>query len=565
VSRRRAEASISAQLQLQPDVTRYTLPRFLDDVAERHGARTALRFEGKSTSYAELRSEVRRVAAGLAARGVGKGTRVAVLLANRPEWLVAAFGAALTGAVVVPVNTFATPDEFDYVLRHADAAWLLMQPRLLRHAYLDDLLARHPEIAAARPGQIRCEALPQLRGVVALGVERARGAVEPWGELRATSGVSDALLDAIASDIHPADEALVIYTSGTTARPKGVMHRQRTPVVQAFRFAELMGFAPEDRVYTAYPFFWTAGIAMAIGATLAAGATLVIEESFEPGAALATIARERASSVQAWPHQAKAMAEHPDAAGHDLSSVRKIEFASPLARLARLEKDEWGIYSSYGMSETFTLATALAADTPAERRKGTNGPALPGTEVRIVDPHTGAVLAAGEKGEIAVRGLTLMSGYAKVEPELFLDADGFFHTQDGGYLDEAGDLHWTGRLSNLIKTGGANVSPLEIETALASHPDVKLAVAVGVGHPTLGEVVVLCAVPVAGRTVDEAAIRAFLRQRLAAYKVPRRVLAFRADQVSYTGNQKVQVEPLRKLAVERLAAERAEIDGHRFG
>src|SRR4030095_3281719 len=112
------------------------------------------------------------------------------------------------------------------------------------------------------------------------------------------------------------------------------------------------------------------------------------------------------------------------------------------------------------MSETFTLATALSAATPAERRKGTNGPPLPGTAVRIVDPHTGETLAPGEKGEIAGKGLTLMSGYAKGGPELYLDADGFFRTQDGGYFDEAGDLHWTGRLSNLIKTGGANVSPL---------------------------------------------------------------------------------------------------------
>jgi acyl-CoA synthetase (AMP-forming)/AMP-acid ligase II len=259
------------------------------------------------------------------------------------------------------------------------------------------------------------------------------------------------------------------------------------------------------------------------------------------------------------------MAEHVDAARRDLSSVRKIDFASPLAKLAGIEKDEYGTGSSYGLSETFTIASMLATDAPAEGRRAAHGRALAGTEIRIVDPETGAPVPAGTPGEIAVRGATLMRGYHKVPRELAFDADGWFRTQDGGWLDAEGFLHWTGRLSNLIKTGGANVSPLEIETALASHPDVKLAVAVGVGHPTLGEVVVLCAVPVAGRTVDEAAIRAFLRQRLAAYKVPRRVLAFRADQVSYTGNQKVQVEPLRKLAVERLAAERAEIDGHRFG
>jgi acyl-CoA synthetase (AMP-forming)/AMP-acid ligase II len=555
---------VSARLELQPDATRYTLPRFLDDVAERYGPRTALRFEARGVRYAELRREARRLAAGLVARGVGKGTRVAVLLANRPEWLVAAFGAALTGAVVVPVNTFATPDELDYVLRHADAAWLLMQPSLLRHAYLEDLLARHREIASGRAGAIRSLALPQLRGVVALGLDEARGAVEPWSALLAARDVSDALLAAIASEIHPADEALVIYTSGTTARPKGVVHRQRTPVIQAWRFAELMGFGPDDRVYSAYPFFWTAGIAMSIGATLAAGATLVVEESFEPGAALATIARERATSVQAWPHQTKAMAEHPEAARHDLSSVRKIEFKSPLAPLAGIEKDEWGIYASYGMSETFTLATALGADAPAERRAGTNGPPLPGTEARIVDPHTGQALAPGEKGEITVRGLTLMAGYAKVEPELFLDPDGFFHTQDGGFLDEAGDLHWTGRLSNLIKTGGANVSPLEIEERAGRFPGVRSAHAVGVPHPALGDAIVLLVLPTEGAPLDVAGLEAHLRKGLSAYKLPRAVFVLRPDEVSFTGSQKVQLEPLRERALAKLAEARITIAGHDY-
>jgi fatty-acyl-CoA synthase len=548
---------VSAQLRLQPDPARYTLPRFLDDVAERHGPRVALRFEGRDTTYAELRAEARRIAKGLVARGVGKGTRVALLFANRPEWVTALFGAALTGAVVAPVNTFATADELDYVLRHADAAWLLLQPHVARHAFLDELRARHPELAAAPPGAIRCAALPQLRGVVPLGPD--------WEALRGPSDVSDALLDAIAAEIHPADEALVIYTSGTTARPKGVVHRQRTPVIQGWRFAELMGFSPEDRVYTAYPFFWTAGIAMALGATLAAGATLVFHEIFEPGEALALAARERATSLQVWPHQAKAMAEHPDAARHDLTSVRKIEFSSPLAKLARLEKDEWGIYASYGMSETFTLATAVPAETPGERRKGTHGPVLPGTALRVVDPHTGAALPPGEKGEIAVKGLTLMSGYAKVEPELFLDADGFFHTQDGGHLDAAGELHWSGRLSNLIKTGGANVSPLELEERAARFPGVRSAHAVGVPHPTLGEAIVLLVVPTAGASVDVPGLEAFLREVLSAYKLPRAVFVLRPEEVSYTGSQKVQVEPLRELALAKLAERQIEIAGHGYG
>jgi acyl-CoA synthetase (AMP-forming)/AMP-acid ligase II len=184
---------------------------------------------------------------------------------------------------------------------------------------------------------------------------------------------------------------------------------------------------------------------------------------------------------------------------------------------------------------------------------------------RIVDPVSGAPVAEGASGEIAVKGVTLMRGYYKVTPESTFDPDGYFRTQDGGWLDGEGYLHWTGRLSNLIKTGGANVSPIEIEETLAKHPAVKVALAVGVPHPTLGEVVVLCAVPVEGSRIDEAELRAFLRERLAAYKVPKRVLAFRADELAYTGNQKVQVAPLREAARKRLEEEGAVIDGYRYG
>jgi fatty-acyl-CoA synthase len=157
-----------------------------------------------------------------------------------------------------------------------------------------------------------------------------------------------------------------------------------------------------------------------------------------------------------------------------------------------------------------------------------------------------------------------MRGYYKALPESYLDPDGFFHTQDGGSFDAEGYLHWSGRLSNIIKTGGANVSPVEIEETVAKHPGVKVGIPVGVGHPTLGEVIVLCVVPTEGSRVDEEEIRGFLRERLSAYKVPRRVLAFRADELSYTGNQKVQVQPLKEAALAKLRAERAVIDGYVF-
>ncbi|MEE9608675.1 MAG: fatty acid--CoA ligase family protein, partial [Myxococcota bacterium] len=389
--------------------------------------------------------------------------------------------------------------------------------------------------------------------------------VETWdGLLARAEDVPEELLDAVVDTVEPSDEAVIIYTSGTTAHPKGVLHLQRAPILQSWRFAEILRFDPDDRIYTTYPFFWTAGIAMSIGPALASGACLLLQETFEAGAALDLLEVERATSIHAWPHQQKALAEHPSAPGRDLSALRKIDFSNPLAKLAGIEKDDYGTGAAYGLSETFTIASMLPADAPPELRHSTSGRPLPGTALRIVDPETGEMLAPGEQGEIAVKGVTFMRGYYKVLPELYLDAEGFFRTQDGGSLDEDGYLHWTGRLSNLIKTGGANVSPVEIETTLAKYPGMKVGIPVGVGHPTLGEVVVLCAVPAEGAALDEGEIRSFLRSKLAAYKVPRRVLCFREDELSYTGNQKIQVDPLRQAALRKLEAEGAVIDGYRY-
>ena len=548
-----------------PDDPRLTWGRFLADVASAHGDRRAILFEGEAISYAELEARARRLARALIGAGVVKGARVAVWMANRPEWIAAQMAVSSVGAVLVPVNTFASAGELDYILRHSDASLLLLQPRLLKHDFLGDLLGAYPELERGTPGRLRCPALPQLRRVACLGIDAPRGGVETWAQLLAQGDdVDDALLDAATAEVEPADDGILIYTSGTTANPKGVLHTQRAGVLQGWRFADLLGLEAGDRIYTTYPFFWTAGIAMSIGPALASGACLLLQETFEAGAALDLIERERATAMHAWPHQHKSMGEHESAPQRDLRSLRKVEFSSPLAKLAGIPSDDYGAGASYGLSETFTIASMLPADAPAEQRRDTSGRALEGTSLRIVDPETGAPLGPGEEGEIAVKGVTFMRGYYKVRPELYLDAEGFFRTQDGGSIDAEGYLHWTGRLSNLIKTGGANVSPVEIEAALAKYPGLKVGIPVGVGHPTLGEVIVLCAVPTAGATLEEAAVRAFLRERLATYKVPRRVLVFDEGELSYTGNQKVQVAPLREKAQARLEAEGAEIDGYRY-
>lgn len=516
-----------------------SLPGLLAETAARHADREACCFHGPAgrvrLTYAELAARADAVAAGLAACGVRPGARVALLMGNRPEWVAAAFGVTAAGAVLVPLNTYYEPPELAYVLGHCGAEAIVCQSGLAGHDWLAQLDAMRAD-------------LPALRVVVVLDPPPGRPDLVAWEDLIGEGGGVGG-----GVTVRPEDPAVAIYTSGTTARPKGVLHAHRAPALQSWRFARELSLDPTCRVWSAFPFFWTAGFCMVMGATLAAGGCLVLQERFEPGEALRLLEAERVTTPHAWPHQAAQLEDHPDWARRDLSSIRQAEaFGSfgrhPAVRLS----DTWSPRSAYGLSETFTIVSSWPARSPPEEREGHQGRILPGNCVRIIDPDTGEALPAGAEGEIAVRGPTLMLGYVGVPPAATFDADGFFRTGDAGWVDDAGRLHWTGRADELIKTGGANVSPVEIEEALVRHPGLKAAVAVGVPDPLLGEVVVVCAVRHEGATVGEDDVRGFLRGRLASYKIPRHVLFVDEAELSFTGNRKIRARELRRLAAARL-------------
>jgi fatty-acyl-CoA synthase len=531
-----------------------TLSGFLLEVTRRDPDREALVFHetdgGTVTwSYRDLEREARRVARALLASGAGKDTRVAILMGNRPEWVAAAFGVALTGAVAVPLNTYFEPPELDHVLRHSDAQALLTQSRLLGHAYVDQLAALCPELVDAAPGELRSARFPQLRRVAALDFDEPRGATETWEAfLGSGQRVASGIVDATAAEVMPADHALIIYTSGTTATPKGILHPHRGPALQSWRFAQQLRLDPSVRVWSAFPFFWSAGFVMVMGATLAAGGCIVLQEHFAPGEALHLLETERVTSPHAWAHQLAELEDHPDWPRIDLSAIRHCEAFTSFGRHPSVHvEDAWSPRAAYGLSETCTIISSLPADTPREIRERSQGAILPGNAVRIVERDTGAALSVDAIGEITVKGPTLMLGYVKKLPEECFDEDGFFHTGDAGFVDGEGYLHWTGRMTEMIKTGGANVSPVEIEETLLRHPGLKAALTVGIPDDKLGEMVVVCAVAHDGVSIGE-----FLRGRIAAYKIPRRVLFFDEAELSLTGNAKIRSDELRKLAIDRL-------------
>jgi acyl-CoA synthetase (AMP-forming)/AMP-acid ligase II len=278
----------------------------------------------------------------------------------------------------------------------------------------------------------------------------------------------------------------------------------------------------------------------------------VATEAFEAEETLRTLQDEKVTIVHAWPHHAAQLRDCPTNAQYDLSTVRN--HPERFRPGGDAEVSLGSSRSGYGMSETFTLVTSAPVDAEREVVEDSHGYLLPGNVMRILDPDTHALLGPGQEGEILVKGTTLMRGYLGLPPEACFDADGFFHSGDTGYVDERGLLHWTGRATEMIKTAGANVSPVELETVLAKHPSLLSAAVVGVPDPLLGELVVACVVPQPGAEVDEQGVQTFVRDHLSSFKVPRRVLFMEAAELPTTGTDKVQHAALRDLAAARVAA-----------
>jgi len=530
-----------------------TLGAFLDAAAARAPEREALAWAPHEAVATRLTWTALREASRVAARrflacGVGKGTRVGFLCSNRPEWLPIAFGALRIGAVLVPFSTLWKEEEIAYGLLHGDVQALVTMPRFLRHDYLAALRNLLPELAHAAPGGLFAARAPALRRVVVLG--EAPPGTERWETL--ATDVDDAFLDATERAVRGADLATVFFTSGTTAQAKAVVHAHGALVAAGQRVGEHVGVGPDDAWWGHMPLFWSGGFIIGALATMAGGGRIVLQETVDAASALELLERERCTVMAGW-HQAGPLLEHPDFASRRLF-LRKGSF-HPLA--PKLLGPDHRAVGMYGMSETATCVACARADDPEPIRSGTFGRPLEGVTLRIVDPETRADVPAGEPGEILVNGPTLMEGYYGVPRSETFDAGGFFATGDLGWVDADGFLHFAGRRKDVIKTAGVNVASAEVEEALAKHPAVKAAHVVGVPHETRGENVAAFVVlePGAAATADD--LRAFCKQTLASYKVPRHVFLVDEKDVPRTGTGKIEKAALKRDAAERVAKEEA--------
>ena len=533
--------------QLKPNAGS-TLGALPARAARRWGEREALCFRGRRWTFAQVEAGVEQAARGLLSLGVRPGDKVALWLLNRPEWIEIAFAVMRIGAVLVPVNTRLRTDDVAYILEQSTATTVILAER----SGPIDYLAMVRELV---PVDGRASRLPQLRSVVVLGDECPPGTVA-WADLlERAAAVAPAALAAPAEAVDPEDLAFLMYTSGTTGFPKGVMHSHRmirNVTDRAFRLA----ITEHDAIMMYLPLFHLFAFSEGMLTSMVSGARQVLTEGFDPDESLALIESERATVLHGFDTHYKELIEAHGRKARDVSAVRTGIFAAGMASstpVARRARALFGpLVSGYGMSE-FGVGVAIGSlDSTEEQSCEASGYPAPGYEIRIVDPATARDQPTGVAGEIWVRGYTVTRGYYD-KPEASaaaIDAEGWMHTGDMGLLRADGHLRFVGRYKDMLKIGGENVDPMEVEAYLMGHPAINLAAVVGVPDARLTEVGVAFVRCEPGQQVTAAEVVAYCRGRIASFKIPRHVLL--VDDFPMTSSGKIQKVKLREEAARRL-------------
>jgi acyl-CoA synthetase (AMP-forming)/AMP-acid ligase II len=535
-----------------------TLPNVIADAARRHDGREFLVDGARRYTFREAERVSAEFARGLLALGVGKGARVALVMPDTADWVLAWWAAARIGALTIPLSTFFQPKELDWALKEADIDTLFLASSYLGRDYVERLERAVPDLAGQTSTRIAAASHPYLRNVVVWGECDRPWAIKGSEGLRAQAlaapAIDDALLRQAEGQVAPSDLLLGICTSGSTAAPKIVIHTHGSMIRTAhFLCATFLGLRPDERNYSGMPLFWLGGFNCNLMPAIFEGACMVFSESPRPEDVLDLVLREKLTRVMMWPQQYKPLADLAARRGVDIShTMANLNFNGPDGKPIPPERR---IVTLLGMTETFgPHGYGQLNEQLPEGKGGSWGTPVRGIERKIVDPQTGATLPPGQQGELCIRGFSLMDGYYKRERSEVFDAEGWFHTGDTCSIDADGYLFFSGRVSDMIKTTGANVSPLEVERLMVTYPGVAEALAVGMPDAERGERVVAVVVPKQGENVDPEALRRRMLEDISSYKVPKSIVVMSYDEVPRTTSGKAQKNALKGLLAERLAA-----------
>ncbi len=552
-----------------PWVDGMTIGQVLEQTAEKRGDADCLVFPAIDfrMSFREFRDEVRRVARGLLAMGIGHGDHVAIWATNVPQWVVLQFATAEIGAVLVTVNPAYRPFELKYVLEQSDAVALFLVRSFKSSNYFEMLAEVCPELTEGEPGQISSEQFPKLRAVVGIDDVPPAGALS-WDQvIQRGQDVDEAELDIVAAALDAGQKINIQYTSGTTGFPKAATLSHRNLLLNAYYIGECQRMTEQDRICIPVPFYHCFGCVLGTLCAAVYGTAMVVPaESFNPAVTLDAIEKERATVIYGVPTMFIAQLEDELLESRDLTSLRTgIMAGSPCPiEIMRKVIDNMGaseVTIAYGQTEASPVVTQTRTDDPLELRVETVGRTIPGVEAKIVNPETGEELGDNEQGEFCSRGHVVMIGYYKDEEATrrAIDADGWLHSGDLAVRLPNGYYKITGRIKDMVIRGGENIYPREIEEFLFTHDAIEQAAVVGVPDKKYGEE--LCAwirlksgFDGNDGLADE--LRIFCRDNMARFKVPRYIRF--VDTFPQTVTGKIQKFKIREAMIDELGLEEAE-------
>ena len=546
-----------------------TFGDIVDETAANYPTREAFIMGDARITFSQFQARANQIAKGLIKLGIQVGEHVALLMQNIIEYPLVAIAISKVGGVIVPCNTRFKQEELEYVLNKAKVTTLIMTDEFAeaKISYLKIITALTPELASSHPGRLQAEKLPYLKTIIVFQPGMYKGCYSIMHIENGSVDITDEILKARQTQVRPNDNGMIIFTSGTTGFPKGVLLRYSPLITNSAIVGKLWNVEESDKILSYIPFFTVYGTVINLLGPFVYNIPMVVGKIFDPGDFLQYIEKEKITILATVPSMIESLYLYPKFVQTDFTNLKTGNIGGALCppemmRRARSPKKSWGMncrgmMTQYGVTEYHAGITSQTLDDPEDKCLHTVGRVFPLTEIKIVDPMTGVSKKPGEEGEIIVKGHGVMSGYFE-DPDQTAEKikGGWLHTGDLAVIDEDGYIKITGRATDMIITGAFNVFPKEIENKILEHPKVMSVSAFGVPDKKYGEVPMAHIILKPEITLEAGEIIAFCKDKMASYKVPKYVEFVKEFPINPGG--KVQKFKQKEMAIERLGLNKNE-------
>lgn len=536
-----------------------TIGHYFDDIVKRYPDKLAIvmHHQGIRWSYQEYQAQIDELAAGLLAIGIQPGDRVGIWSPNNIEWCLTQFATAKIGAIMVCINPAYRPEELQYALNNVGCRAIICAEKFKSSNYLEMLYQLAPELHDCQPGQLTAAQLPSLECVIRMGHDASPGMFNFDQIKRPLNSADKIRLNAVAQGLSPFDAINIQFTSGTTGNPKGATLSHHNILNNGLLVANAMQLSADDKLCIPVPLYHCFGMVLGNLSCISKGAAAIFpSDSFDPLTTLQVVEAEKCTALHGVPTMFIAQLEHPEFNQFDVSSLRTGVMAGATCPEEVMRRVQSLMYMEqvligYGQTECSPINNMTEIDSSVEKRVTTVGRALAHTQVKIVDEF-GELVPIGQPGEVCSRGYGVMQCYWNdaEKTAATIDKDGWLHSGDIGEMDSEGYVKIVGRIKDMIIRGGENIYPREIEEKLYSHPDVQDAAVFGVQSDKYGEEVCVWIKVQPRAQIDEAAIRHFLTEKIAYFKVPRYIKFVEQYPMTVTG--KIQKFKMRELMYQEL-------------